>query len=89
MLTLREFAFADASESAAIGLPAEEHGFVLCIDAEGERMTLVGDPDVVRAMQQASQEGIDRVEVPLEKFELRLRGWPEDWAFRPSRPWRR
>jgi hypothetical protein len=89
MLTLLEFAFADASESAAIGLPPEEHGLVLCTDEHGDRLTLVGDADFVRTLQQAPRQNVDQVEVPPQKFELRLRGWPEDWAFRPSRPWRR
>jgi hypothetical protein len=89
MLTLCEFAFADAFESAAIGLPGEEHGLVLCTDEHGDRLTLVGDAAFVRTLQEAPRQSLDQVEVPLDRFELRLRGWPADWAFRPSRPWRR
>lgn len=88
MLIAREFLFADRDQSRALGLPPEEHGLVLCVDENAERWTLVGDAERARMIHEALGSGEATGEVAPEVFELRLRGWPDDWVARPSRPYR-
>jgi hypothetical protein len=79
MLHPRDFGFADAPTSAAMGLDRREHGMLLCIDATGARCTLVGDADYVRLLMEAPEGVRSDLAIPPGKFPVRREGWPEDW----------
>jgi hypothetical protein len=78
-LTPKEFAFADAATSDAMGLPAEEHGLLFCVDERGGKWTVVGDAEYVRTLEAAPPQVLADLEVPDDKFPIKRSGWPDQW----------
>ena len=75
-LTPRELAFWPNEESA-------EFGLLYCEDERGERITVRGDPQLVRMLRDASPEM--RADLDLGGEWERIDGWPEDWHEPTSR----
>ena len=58
--TAKEYAIADADTSAAMGLPAQEHGMLFAIDDEGSRWTYITyDVECIRLIREANDRGVD------------------------------
>jgi hypothetical protein len=69
---------ADVAEQ--IGLQHKEYGLMHCEDDAGEHWTvLTDDMEYVRLMGEAGMLGVPPETVPLEKFPMARRGWPEEW----------
>src|SRR4051812_29954765 len=84
-MTPRGYGIWFAATAANIGLPAENHGAIVCEDREGGRWTLAGtDTEYVELMAASVREGVVRSEAPValssDQFPLIRAGWyGVDW----------
>ena len=53
-----------------------EYGLLFCVDEEGKRWTLRGDPDLVRMLRDAGPEG--RGELSIGGVWEQRKGWPDE-----------
>lgn len=60
------------------GLPAEERGFLMCLDENGKRITLIGDPDYVRMIASAPKDETEGMNIDMSHFPHQVDGWPGD-----------
>ena len=68
-------------ESEAVGLPRFRYGLLLCVDAEGKRVTYVGDASYVEMLRDLSAtDNPAPLELPEGTMPLLRKGWPRDWG---------
>jgi hypothetical protein len=65
-----------------VGLPptATGYGLVHCVDERGRHWTTVTEDLEYLQGLRARTERSYGVEIPEEKFPIKRRGWPDDWA---------
>jgi len=80
VLTAREYAYADAEITKALGLPAREggYGLLFCTDDDGRHWTRAGDPAV--SLMLANGVEVDG-QVVGDAFPHLIEGWPDDPDF--------
>jgi hypothetical protein len=79
MLTPAEYAITTPEQAAAMGLPPDEWGVLMCHDEDGHRVTVIGDASYVRMLKQAPLDEFKGLTIETGKFSLSRDGWPPTW----------
>jgi hypothetical protein len=79
-LTPRHYAIASPDVAASMGLDAREYGVLMCQREDGNKVTLLGDPEHTRMLIRASATVRAGLEIPWELYPIERDGWPPDWS---------